>query len=41
MPKLRKLRKAKKFRYNVNRKRMNKKKLSTGQIKWYEYFLCV
>ncbi|XP_031635674.1 nucleolar protein 16 [Contarinia nasturtii] len=36
MPKLRKLRKAKKFRYNVNRKRLNKQKLSTGQIKCKE-----
>ncbi|XP_055302180.1 nucleolar protein 16 [Sitodiplosis mosellana] len=33
MPRLHKLRKAKKFRYNVNRKRLNKKKISTGQIK--------
>lgn len=34
MPRLHKLRKAKKYRYNVSRKRINKKQQGTGTIKW-------
>lgn len=34
MPKLRKQRQSKTYNYKVNRKRMNKSKQKTGNIKW-------